>query len=128
LCDFNWLVEISFSRIEIQVEFCLIEGEFDKWLTEEEFNPQSTDEMNYDEPYSMKNQANQMILTHRGTESGGYLDYVFRSAAKELFNVDIDDKPLEFKTIRQIFIDFQIEKHRFFLNLILEIKIFARQF
>jgi len=27
-----------------------------------------------------------MIVAHRGSGSGGYLGYVFRSAAKELFN------------------------------------------
>jgi hypothetical protein len=26
-------------------------GEFDKWLTEEQFDCQSTSELNYDEPY-----------------------------------------------------------------------------
>lgn len=48
----------------------------------------------------MKDENNRMILTHRGTGSGGYLDYVFRFAAKELFHVDMDDKPLEFKTTK----------------------------
>ncbi len=41
-----------------------------------------------------------MILAHRGSGSGGYLDYVFRSAAKELFNIDINDEPLEFKVTK----------------------------
>jgi hypothetical protein len=41
-----------------------------------------------------------MILAHRGSGSGGYLDYVFRSAAKELFNIDINDEPLEFNPLR----------------------------
>ena len=35
--------------------------------------------------YSMKDENGQMILTHLGSGSGGYLDYVFRSVAKELF-------------------------------------------
>jgi len=45
----------------------------------------------------MKDENDQMILTHRGSGSGGYLDYVFRSAAKELFDIDTNDEPLEFK-------------------------------
>ena len=48
----------------------------------------------------MKDENDQMILTHRGSGSGGYLDYVFRSAAKDLFNIDMGDKPLEFKVTR----------------------------
>ena len=51
----------------------------------------------------MKDENGQMILTHRGSGSGGYLDYVFRSAAKELFNIEMDDKPLEFKMARYEF-------------------------
>ena len=50
----------------------------------------------------MKGENGQMILTHRGSGSGGYLDYVFRSAAKELFNIELDDKPLEFKIARSV--------------------------
>ncbi|CAF4375712.1 unnamed protein product, partial [Rotaria magnacalcarata] len=38
-----------------------------------------------------------MILAHRGSGSSGYLDYVFRSTAKELLNIDINDELLEFK-------------------------------
>ncbi len=48
----------------------------------------------------MKDENNQMILTHRGSGSGGYLDYVFRSAAKELFNIDLNNEPLEFTVIK----------------------------
>jgi predicted rRNA methylase YqxC with S4 and FtsJ domains len=48
----------------------------------------------------MKDENGQMILTHRGSGSGGYLDYVFRSAAKEFFNIDMGDKPLEFKVTK----------------------------
>ena len=48
----------------------------------------------------MKDDHDHMILTHRGSGSGGYLDYVFRSAARELFNVQINDEPLEFKVIK----------------------------
>lgn len=32
-------------------EFLFLIGEFDKWLTEEQFDPQSTSELDYDEPY-----------------------------------------------------------------------------
>ena len=48
----------------------------------------------------MKDEHGQMLLAHRGSGSGGYLDYVFRSAAKELFNFNMDDKPLEFKVTK----------------------------
>lgn len=51
----------------------------------------------------MKDENGQLILTHRGSGSGGYLDYVFRSAAKELFNIELDDKPLEFTIARSAF-------------------------
>jgi hypothetical protein len=69
----------------------------------------------------MKDENSQMILTHRGSGSGGYLDYVFRSAAKELFNIDLNNEPLEFKVtkykyliifIKQIFLS-SLKKSRF---------------
>lgn len=50
----------------------------------------------------MRDENDQLILTHRGSGSGGYLDYVFRSAAKELFNIELDDKPLEFKMAKSV--------------------------
>lgn len=50
--------------------------------------------------YSMKDENGQMILAHRGSGSGGYLDYVFRSAAKELFQIDMNADPLEFKVTK----------------------------
>lgn len=56
----------------------------------------------------MKDENDQMILTHRGSGSGGYLDYVFRSAAKELFNIDTNDQPLEFKATKYKHIIFSI--------------------
>ena len=48
----------------------------------------------------MKDDHDQMILTHRGSGSGGYLEHVFRAAAKELFDVQINDEPLEFKVVK----------------------------
>jgi len=48
----------------------------------------------------MKDENGQMILTHLGSGSGGYLVYVFRSVAKELFNIDINDELLEFKATK----------------------------
>ncbi len=110
MCYINWYVIFTENY-----SLVFILAEFDKWLTEEQFDSQSTSELNYDEPYvkinssllilnnllidrySMKDDNGQMILTHRGSGSGGYLDYVFRSAAKEFFNIDTNDKPLEFK-------------------------------
>ena len=105
---------VGTSKPETKLKF-FISGEFDKWLTEEQFDSQCTSEVDYDQPYvnltfhlftdsnhlitrySMQDENGQMILTHRGSGSGGYLDYVFRSTAKEVFNIDTDDKPLEFK-------------------------------
>lgn len=75
-------------------------GEFQQWLTEEQFDPQSTVELDYDAPYSMKDANGRMILTQRGSPSGGYIDFIFRSAAKELFQIDLPDKPLEFRITR----------------------------
>ncbi len=74
----------------------------------------------------MKDDNDQMILTHRGGGSGGYLDYVFRSAAKELFNIDMNDKPLEFKVTKYEYcFDFLYKTNfQFFLK---EISIFVRQ-
>jgi len=57
----------------------------------------------------MKDENGQMILTHRGSGSGGYLDYVFRSAAKELFNIDTNDEPLEFKMTKYKYFLFHIK-------------------
>ncbi|CAF1193631.1 unnamed protein product [Rotaria sordida] len=88
------------QRQQYDVDCVISTGEFDKWLTEEQFDPQSNSDLDYDEPYCMKDENGQMILTHRGSGSGGYLDYIFRSAAKELFNVDLDDGPLEFKVTK----------------------------
>lgn len=48
----------------------------------------------------MKDVNDQLILTHRGSGSGGYLDYVFRSAAKELFHTAVDEGPLDFKVTK----------------------------
>lgn len=48
----------------------------------------------------MKDEHGQLILAHRGSGSGGYLDYVFRSAAKELFNIDMNNESLEFKVTK----------------------------
>ncbi len=74
----------------------------------------------------MKDENGQMILTHRGSGSGGYLDYVFRSAAKELFNINMNDEPLEFKVTKyEYYFDFLYKTNfEFFLK---EIKIFVRQ-
>ncbi|CAF1236641.1 unnamed protein product [Adineta steineri] len=88
------------QREQYDIDCVISTGEFEKWLTEEEFDAQSTSELDYDKPYSMKDENDQMILTHRGSGSGGYLDYVFRSAAKELFNIDMNDTPLEFKVTK----------------------------
>jgi len=35
---------------------------------------------------------------HQGGGSGGYLEYIFKSAAKELFNIDVNE--IEYKTVR----------------------------
>ena len=48
----------------------------------------------------MKNANGQMILTHRGGGSGGYLDFVFRSAAKDLFGIEVEQDPLQFKVTK----------------------------
>jgi hypothetical protein len=64
----------------------------------------------------MKDENGQMILTHRGSGSGGYLDYVFRSAAKEFFNIDTDDQPLEFKTTKYKHLVFYTELIIFFFQ------------
>ena len=48
----------------------------------------------------MKDVNDRLLLTHRGSGSGGYLDYVFRSAAKELFQIDVNEGPLEFKVTK----------------------------
>lgn len=63
----------------------------------------------------MRDENNQMILTHRGSGSGGYLDYVFRSAAKELYNIDMNGQPLEFKITKYLYFLFKYIK----LNLII---------
>ena len=75
----------------------------------------------------MKDENGQMILTHRGGGSGGYLDYVFRSAAKELFNIDTNDQPLEFKTTRYKSLFFYYFKLMIVVFSLLEIKIFVKQ-
>ncbi|CAF0930100.1 unnamed protein product [Didymodactylos carnosus] len=78
---------------------CVIStGEFHQWLEEDKFDAANVNEMEYDEPFCMKSE-NGLYLNHRGSGSGGYLEYVYRCAAKELFNVDIEDK-IELKTIR----------------------------
>jgi hypothetical protein len=64
----------------------------------------------------MKDENDQMILTHRGSGSGGYLDYVFRSAAKELFDIDTNDEPLEFKMTKYEDLICCIYKRIFFLR------------
>ncbi|CAF3136020.1 unnamed protein product [Rotaria socialis] len=88
------------QRQQYDVDCVIATAEFDKWLTEEQFDPQSNSDLDYDEPYCMKDEYGQMILTHRGSGSGGYLDYIFRCAAKELFNIDMDSAPLEFKATK----------------------------
>lgn len=43
---------------------------------------------------------NEIIYSHRGGGSGGYLDYIYRTSAKELFGIDVQ-KNLEFKEVRR---------------------------
>ncbi|CAF0718824.1 unnamed protein product [Adineta ricciae] len=88
------------QRQQYDIDCVISTGEFEKWLVEEQFDPECSSELDYDKPYTMKDENDQMILTHRGSGSGGYLDYVFRSAAKDLFHIDMDDKSLEFKVTR----------------------------
>ena len=71
----------------------------------------------------MKDENGQMILTHRGSGSGGYLDYVFRSAAKELFNIETSNEPLEFKMTKYV----PALRCRRLMIFVSEIQIFVKQ-
>jgi len=80
------------------VDLVLTTGEVETMLAEQSVNIESADEVDLDHDFSKVDDSGSALLGTEGSSAGGFLEHIFRYAAKELFNVDV--AKVNFKQVR----------------------------